>query len=109
MAKILLLEHPVGSTQLVKGSSKSLNKYLTESAMKLPEGIRDDATLLRGPVQRANVENKNRRIYPRKILDREMSRLNEIIDQQGGVLGEIDHPDAAIVGLQRVPAVIRRL
>lgn len=109
MSKILLVEHPIGNTHSVKPKEMPLNEFINESAIQLPEGVKDDAILIKGPVQRANVENKNRRIYPRAILDREMKRLQEIIKNNGGCLGELDHPDAAVIGLKTVPMVVRKL
>lgn len=109
MSKILLVEHPVGNTCSIKSKETPLIDFINESSIQLPEGVNDDAILIKGPVQRANVENKNRRIYPRAILDREMKRLQEIIKNNGGCLGELDHPDAAVIGLKTVPIVVRKL
>ena len=105
----LLIEHPIGSASPVKMQDKSVKQFVSESSIHLPEGVNDSSILIKGPVQRANVENKNRRIYPRTILEREMKKLNGIIDTNGGILGELDHPDIAVVGLKSVPVVIRKL
>lgn len=53
-------------------------------------------------IQRANVPNKNRRIYPKRILEREMSSLVESIHKTGarGILGELDHPDSSVINLK---------
>lgn len=53
-------------------------------------------------IQRANVPNKNRRIYPKRILEREMNTLMETIHKTGarGVLGELDHPDSSVINLK---------
>lgn len=109
MSKILLIEHPIGNTISIKSNKTPLSKFVNESAIRLPEGVGDDSILIRGPVQRANVENKNNRIYPKTLLNREMLKLQEIIGTNGGFLGELDHPDIATVGLQRVPIAVRKL
>jgi hypothetical protein len=53
-------------------------------------------------IQRADIPNKNRRIYSKNILDREMSRLMEGIKKTGskGLIGELDHPDSNTVNLK---------
>lgn len=53
-------------------------------------------------IQRANVPNKNRRVYGRNILEREMSRVMEGIHKSGGkgLIGELDHPESNIVNLR---------
>lgn len=53
-------------------------------------------------IQRANVPNKNRRIYPKRILEREMDALVENIHKTGarGILGELDHPDSSVINLK---------
>jgi len=107
--RILLIEHPLGNATSIKTNKVSISQFVNESAIHLPEGVGDDSILIRGPVQRANVENKNRRIYPRAILNREMNKLQEVINTNGGFLGELDHPDIATVGLQKVPMCVRKL
>jgi len=92
----LLIEHPVGNAKIIKSAGESAST-LTEGAIPifdmLPEGVSDESILIKGPVQRADIENKNGRIYPRPILEKEVNRLNEIIKEMGGVLGELDHPE----------------
>jgi len=92
----LLIEQPVGNVSILKRHDQSVDNVIKENRSfldSLPEGVSDEAILIKGPVQRADVENKNGRIYPQNILVKEANRLNEIIQSVGGVLGEIDHPD----------------
>lgn len=53
-------------------------------------------------IQRADVPNKNRRIYTRSVLDREAKKVVESAKQSGsrGVLGELDHPDSSVINLK---------
>lgn len=53
-------------------------------------------------IQRADVPNKNRRIYSRSILDREASKLMEGVRKSGnrGIIGELDHPESSVVNLK---------
>jgi hypothetical protein len=106
-SRILLIESPIGNSNLIEFN----NKIVTEAFgnINLPEGVKDTSILIKGPVQRANIQNRNGRIYPYKVLDRELGRLQEIINVNGGILGELDHPSEPVVEMQRVPMAIRKL
>jgi len=62
----------------------------------LPEKIEIYAVL-----QKWGVENKNGRIYPKEILEREAKRYQEFIDM-GTSLGELNHPESSIIDADRV-------
>lgn len=53
-------------------------------------------------IQRADTPNKNKRVYSRNILDREMTRVMEGVRRTGskGLIGELDHPDSNTVNLK---------
>jgi len=61
--------------------------------------------IVSGILQRANAKNQNGRIYPRHILDRELNKYQTLIKERRS-LGELDHPDSAIVNLQNVSHII---
>ena len=61
----------------------------------------DDKTMLSGTLQRANAENQNNRIYPRPILEREVDKYHEMIDENRA-LGELDHPEDSVINLRNV-------
>lgn len=50
----------------------------------------------RGKFQEADAVNKNKRSYPRSILESNMERLEDTI-REGGLVGELDHPTDSIV------------
>ena len=66
----------------------------------------DNKTMLSGTLQRANAENQNNRIYPRPILEREVDKYHEMIDENRA-LGELDHPDNAVVNLANASHLIK--
>lgn len=62
----------------------------------------------RGKLQEAGAVNKNRRIYPKEILEDNVDRLTESI-QQGGLVGELDHPTDSIVHFSNASHKITKL
>ena len=62
--------------------------------------------ILKGPMQRANKENQNKRIYPIKLLQREFQNYEKPI-REGRALGELDHPDTSTVSLEKASHVVR--
>ena len=55
--------------------------------------------ILQGVLQRAGAKNANNRVYPREILEREISGYQQFIDERRA-LGELDHPTEAVVNLK---------
>lgn len=53
-------------------------------------------------LQRAEKENKNGRIYPKKLLEREVNSYMVLI-KAGNALGECDHPEESVVSLKSNP------
>tara|TARA_R110001606_G_scaffold357633_1_gene509099 strand:+ start:290 stop:991 length:702 start_codon:yes stop_codon:yes gene_type:complete len=51
-------------------------------------------------LQKADVENRNGRVYPRAILEREVKKYQTLIGQ-GRALSELNHPESSLVDLER--------
>ena len=85
-----------------------MSKLLIET--KLFEGrINEDSsgrTLVKGILQRAGAENQNGRVYPRRILEREVQKYRKLIKERRA-LGELDHPDSGVINLKNVSHNIR--
>jgi hypothetical protein len=62
--------------------------------------------ILKGPMQRADKENQNHRVYPMKLLQREFENYGKPI-REGRALGELDHPDTSTVSLEKASHVVR--
>lgn len=72
---------------------------LTESERQM---MRDKNTMfLSGIIQRADYTNGNGRIYPRKILEREINKYQQLIRERRA-LGELDHGNDSIINLKNV-------
>jgi len=53
-------------------------------------------------LQRAEIKNQNGRIYPKEILAREAAAYKNNFVTQRRALGELDHPESAVVNLKNV-------
>jgi hypothetical protein len=58
--------------------------------------------IVSGPLQRAGVKNQNGRIYPKDVLAREAKKYYDTFIVERRALGELDHPDSAVVNLKNV-------
>ncbi len=57
---------------------------------------------IKGIFLQAEQVNRNGRMYPLQIMQREVNRYNENFVQKGRALGELGHPDGPTVNLDRV-------
>ena len=65
--------------------------------------------VLEGIVQRADAKNGNGRIYPKRVLEREISKLQQIIKEVGYILCHFDHSDDLEIKLSLSCAKIVKL
>jgi len=64
---------------------------------------------IEGIFMEADKKNRNGRVYPKKILEREVERYNEEFVKPMRALGELGHPDGPTINLERVSHVITEL
>ena len=67
------------------------------------------AYYIKGIFLQANLQNRNHRMYPLHILEKEVSRYNQAYTSQRRALGELGHPDGATLNLDRVSHLIEEL
>ena len=81
-------------------------KLITEEIEKvevLTEGTGNDKKFyIKGVFLQSECVNRNGRMYPFSIMEREVKRYNENYVQKGRALGELGHPDGPTVNLDRV-------
>ena len=81
-------------------------KLITEEIEKvevLTEGTGSNKRLyITGPFLQSECVNRNGRMYPFSIMEREVKRYNENYIQKSRALGELGHPDGPTVNLDRV-------
>ena len=64
---------------------------------------------IQGVFLQSEMVNRNGRMYPFSIMEREVKRYNENYVQKGRALGELGHPDGPTVNLDRVSHKITEL
>jgi len=84
-----------------------LTSYEEFSPEIVTEGIGEKKKLiLKGILQKSDTLNQNGRIYPREILEREVRNYQKFI-MENRALGELDHPDASVISMQKVSHIVR--
>ena len=64
---------------------------------------------IRGVFMEADIKNRNNRMYPMNVLEKEVKRYNKEYIQQKRAFGELGHPDGPTVNLERVSHMITKL
>ena len=69
------------------------------------EVIQEGAVYLVGRIQTADKKNGNGRVYPMKVLKKEVDNYKKIV-ADGRATGELDHPDDSVINLKNVSHMI---
>ena len=72
-------------------------EYITEQKQ---DGKKDYK--IKGIFMQADIKNRNGRIYPMEVLQKEVSRYNKKFINENRAYGELGHPDGPTVNLDRV-------
>jgi len=64
---------------------------------------------IRGVFMQADIKNRNGRVYPMEILEKEVNRYNEKFIKENRAYGELGHPDGPTVNLERVSHMVTSL
>lgn len=80
--------------------------YITET---IDESTSKKNLFIEGVFMQSDVKNRNGRVYPAGILDREVSRYNENFIARNRAFGELDHPQGPSINLDRVSHMITSL
>mgnify|MGYP003149223924 CR=1 FL=1 len=70
--------------------------FIIEDLKILEESKATGTMRIAGVFQRANIPNQNKRIYEKKILVRELGRLDEAVKERR-LMGELDHPSHEVL------------
>jgi hypothetical protein len=67
--------------------------------------VTEGGLILSGKFQEADVRNGNGRMYPYKILMREVDNYKKIVKERRA-LGELDHPDDSVINLRNASHMV---
>jgi hypothetical protein len=70
--------------------------------------VRDGATFLSGVMQRTDEQNGNGRVYPHKVLSREVKNYMKTV-KENRACGELDHPEDSVVNLKNASHMVTDL
>ena len=61
--------------------------------------VANGTIILSGVMQMSETKNHNGRMYPHSLLEREVGRYKQLV-QERRALGELDHPESSVINLQ---------
>tara|TARA_Y100000033_G_C2752815_1_gene114821 strand:- start:903 stop:1559 length:657 start_codon:yes stop_codon:yes gene_type:complete len=64
---------------------------------------------IRGVFMQADIKNRNGRVYPMEVLEKEVQRYNKKFIDENRAYGELGHPDGPTVNLERVSHMVTEL
>lgn len=79
-------------------------KYVTETKESGKKTL-----YIEGVFLQSEIKNRNGRVYPKHVLEREVNRYNEQFVQKGRAFGELGHPDGPQINLDRISHIIESL
>jgi hypothetical protein len=90
--------------KLIKEQVNDIRYFMTEDAKT---GKKEPH--IEGIFLQSEVKNKNGRMYPRHILEKEVNRYNTDYVNKNRAFGELGHPDSPTINLDRVSHMITSL
>ena len=99
MSKVLLREYYA----LCEGGV--CQDLLTEDEKRF---VKDGGMILSGKPQEADIQNGNGRIYPYRVLMREVKTYQKLV-KEGRALGELDHPDDSVINLKNASHMVTKI
>ena len=91
---------------------KLISENFTEEVEYITE--QDEKTgkkkyMLRGVFMQSEIKNRNGRVYPFEVLNKEVKRYNKEFIEQNRAYGELGHPDGPTVNLDKVSHMVTSL
>ena len=79
-------------------------EYITEEADNGKKNYK-----IRGIFMQADIKNRNGRVYPYEVLEKEVQKYNKNFINEKRAYGDLGHPDGPTVNLERVSHMITKL
>lgn len=86
-------------------------KLITEinEDIKILNESKEGDLFIEGIFLQSNIKNRNGRIYPREVLEKEVGRYVESYVEKKRAFGELGHPQGPTINLERVSHIITEL
>jgi len=90
---------------------KLISEHIEQDAEYLIEAKDDGSKTykIKGIFMQADIKNRNGRIYPAEVLNKEVARYNKEYIGEKRAFGELGHPDGPTVNLERASHMITAL
>ena len=88
---------------------KLIREEINEAQYIIEEDNGKKAHKIKGIFMQANIKNRNGRVYPQEVLEKEVNRYNKEFIDRKRAFGELGHPDGPTVNLERVSHLITKL
>lgn len=92
---------------------KLISELVTEQVKLLVEEDSDDKEkknyFIEGVFLQGNLKNRNGRVYPMEVLDKEVERYNKEYIEKNRAYGELGHPQGPTINLERVSHMVKGL
>ena len=89
-------------------------KLITETTQSDIQVLTEDKNgqknyFIKGVFMESDTKNRNGRMYPGEIMEKEIGRYNTEYVKQNRAMGELGHPEGPTVNLERVSHIIKNL
>ena len=90
---------------------KLISEHIEQDTDYLIESKEDGSKSykIKGIFMQADVKNRNGRVYPMEVLNKEVKRYNKEYINEKRAFGELGHPDGPTVNLERASHMITGL
>lgn len=89
---------------------KLMTEQINDSTLVIEEGASGEKEFyIEGIFMQSGIKNRNGRIYPKEVMEKQLSAYNENFVNSGRALGELGHPASPSVNLERVSHNIVKL
>ena len=94
----------MNKVKLISESIAQDVEYITEE-----QGNGKKSYKIKGVFMQAEIKNKNGRVYPMEILQKEVARYNKEFINENRAYGELGHPEGPTINLERASHMITAL
>ena len=90
---------------------KLISEHIEQDTDYLIEAKEDGSKdyKIKGIFMQADIKNRNGRVYPSEVLNKEVKRYNKEYISEKRAFGELGHPDGPTVNLERASHMITAL